>query len=153
MSVLKNKRQKSKVEYVNTANEIYTRTLAFLTRLSARYSRVLTERTAYLASGVLDHAVMANEIYPSSENRIELRESHLLEARAALAALDVHLAHCYEVMIQNPEGCFQNKNGNQVERYDAIHKLDSMAQVLGELIDKENALLTGVLKTDKKNKI
>ena len=39
MSVLKNKRTTSKAEFVNTANEIYTETINFLSRLSARYSR------------------------------------------------------------------------------------------------------------------
>lgn len=87
MSVLKYRRTESKVEYVNVANEIYTRTLAFLTRLSARYSRLMAERVSALAAGVLDNAEMANSIYPSDERRAELREAHLLEARAAFQAV------------------------------------------------------------------
>ena len=42
MSVLKEKRTVSKAEYVNTANQIYVETVGFLTRLSARYSRLIT---------------------------------------------------------------------------------------------------------------
>lgn len=48
MSVLKSKRSTSKAEYVNLANEIYTETVAFLTRLSARYARLLAEPVAAL---------------------------------------------------------------------------------------------------------
>lgn len=50
MSVLKDKRTTSKAEYVNTANQIYVETVAFLTRVSARYSRLIAEGTAKLDS-------------------------------------------------------------------------------------------------------
>lgn len=51
MSVLKAKRTTSKAEFVNTANQIYVETLNFLTRMSARYSRLLAEPVAKLAGG------------------------------------------------------------------------------------------------------
>lgn len=54
MSVLKSKRSTSKAEYVNLANEIYTETVAFLTRLSARYARLLAEPVAALAGEIID---------------------------------------------------------------------------------------------------
>lgn len=150
MSVLKSKRSESKAEFINTANEIYTRTIAFLTRLSARYSRLLAADVARLASEVLDHAEKANSIFPSDDERRRLREAHLLEARASLMALDVHLAHCYSIMQLNPAGCFETSSGKPVKSGDAQKRLDNMSQALGGLIDKENALLTGVLKNDKK---
>lgn len=65
-------------------------------------------------------------------------------------ALDVHLSHCYEIMMTNPAGCFTTGNGSQVNSSDAKRKLDRMAQTIGELIDKENNLLTKVLKSDKR---
>ena len=52
MSVLKAKRTTSKAEFVNTANQLYVETLNFLTRLSARYSRLIAEDIAHLAGGV-----------------------------------------------------------------------------------------------------
>ena len=67
MSVLKNKRTTSKTEYIKTANDIYTYTISFLTRLSARYSRLMSEDVAHLAGEVLDCVERANDIYPSSE--------------------------------------------------------------------------------------
>ena len=89
MSVLKQKRTTSKAEFINTANQIYIETINFLTRLSARYSRLIAEPVAKLAGEVIDHAEKANSIYPSDSQRIELRKAHLLEARASLMALDV----------------------------------------------------------------
>lgn len=53
MSVLKSKRTESKAEYVNVANAIYIETINFLTRISARYSRLIAEPVAKLAGEVI----------------------------------------------------------------------------------------------------
>ncbi len=147
MSVLAQKRMTSKAEFINTAATIYTETVNFLTRLSARYSRLLAEPTAKLAGEVLDHAEKANSIFPTpgDNQRISLRRAHLLEARASLMALDVRLTHCYMIMMENPEGCFTTSKGKSVSSKDAMEKLDKMAQSLGELIDRENELLKGAV--------
>ena len=146
MSVLKSKRTTSKAEFVNTAHQIFVETLGFLTRLSARYSRLLAEPTAKLAGEVIDHAEKANSIFPSDLQRVELRKAHLLEARASLMALDVRLTHCYTLMSQNPQGCFTDGKGKSLPPSEAMEKLDRMAQSLGEKIDQENELLKGQLK-------
>lgn len=113
MSVLKEKRTVSKAEYVNTANQIYVETVGFLTRLSARYSRLIAEGAAQLAGEVMDHTEKANKIYPSDEQRKAQRKAHLLEALASLSALDVRLTHAYLVMYQNPQGCFTAPSGKR----------------------------------------
>lgn len=147
MSVLKAKRTTSKAEFVNKANTIYTETLGFLTRLSARYSRLLAEPTAKLAGEVIDHAEKANSIFPKGEVNIRLRREHLLEARASLMALDVRLTHCYIILSQNPQGAFTtDSKGKNLPPAEASEKLDRMAQSLGELIDEENELLRGQIK-------
>ena len=146
MSVLKSKRTTSKAEFVNTAHQIFVETLGFLTRLSARYSRLLAEPTAKLAGEVIDHAEKANSIFPSDPQRVELRKAHLLEARASLMALDVRLTHCYTLMSQNPQGCFTDGKGKSLPPSEALEKLDRMAQSLGEKIDQENELLKGQIK-------
>lgn len=130
MSVLKARRTTSKAEYVNTANQIYVETLNFLTRMSARYSRLLAEPVAKLAGEVVDHAEKANSIFPSDAQRIELRKAHLLEARASLKALDVRLTQ-----------------GRDVPAGEATQKLDRMAASLGEMIDNEDELIKGSLKS------
>ena len=146
MSVLKSKRTTSKAEFVNTAHQIFVETLGFLTRLSARYSRLLAEPTAKLAGEVIDHAEKANSIFPSDPQRVELRKARLLEARASLMALDVRLTHCYTLMSQNPQGCFTDGKGKSLPPSEAMEKLDRMAQSLGEKIDQENELLKGQIK-------
>ena len=147
MSVLKSKRTESKAEYVNVANAIYIETINFLTRISARYSRLIAEPVAKLAGEVIDHAEKANSIYPSDDQRRQLRKAHLLEARASLMALDVRLTHCYLIMTQTPQGWFTTPSGKSVDAKKATERLDKMAQKLGELIDKENDLLQGMIGT------
>lgn len=149
MSVLKAKRAESRAEFVNTANSIYVQTINFLSRLSNRYSRLMADQISALASDVLDYSEKANSIFPSDKKRSELREEFLLRARASLMALDVHLSHCYTIMMLNPSGCFTTSGGKDVTSANAKKKLEHMSQELGELIDKENALLTNVLKSDK----
>lgn len=152
MSVLKAKRTTSAAEYVNTANQIYIETLAFLTRISARYARLLADGTAKLAGEVVDNAEKANKIYPSDDTRKDLRKRHLLEALASLSALDVRLTHCYLVMAQNPQGCFTDSKGKTVPAAEAMNRLDNMAQSLGELIDREETLLRNIMESDRTRK-
>ena len=113
----------------------------------ARYSRLIAEPVAKLAGEVIDHAEKANSIYPSDDQRRKLRKAHLLEARASLMALDVRLTHCYLIMTQNPQGCFTTPSGKSVDAKKETERLDKMAQKLGELIDRENDLLQGMIGT------
>ena len=78
---------------------------------------------------------------------MNLRTAHLLEARASLMALDSRLTDCYLIMNQNPEGCFTTSKGKAVPASEAMEKLDRMAQSLGDLIDRENELLKGQIKS------
>ena len=152
MSVLAQKRTVSKAEFVNTANQIYIETLNFLTRLSARYSRLVAEPVATLAGEIIDHAEKANSIFPSDAQRVELRKAHLLEARASLMALDVRLTHCYRIMNENPEGCFTTSTGRTVDAREAAEKLEAMADNLGAKIDRENDLLKGQIESTSKRR-
>ena len=152
MSVLHDKRTVSKAEYVNTANQIYVETLAFLTRLSARYARLIAEPVAKLAGEVMDETEKANKIYPSDDQRKALRKGHLLEALASLSALDVRLSYCYAILTQNPESCFTTAQGRTLKAAEATERLDNMAQSLGELIDQEQGLIRTVMDSDRKRK-
>lgn len=69
MSVLQARRNESKAEYINTANKLYVATINFLSRLSARYSRLMAETVSKLASEVVINCEKANNIFPSDETR------------------------------------------------------------------------------------
>lgn len=147
MSVLKNKRDVSKVEFINTAFNLYIEVLNFTTRLSARYSRTLGNDTACLAFQVFENAEKGNAYYPNTPDRIAMRKKHFEAARASLKALDASLGICYRVMNLNPGGCFTDSKGKSISSSEAIKRLDNMAQRLGDMIDKEEALLVGIIKS------
>ena len=92
MSVLKQKRTTSKAEFINTANQIYVETLNFLTRLSARYSRLIAEPVAKLAGEIIDHAEKANSIFPSDNQRIEMRKARETDRRYFCGITDEMMA-------------------------------------------------------------
>lgn len=150
MSVLKSRRQQSKVEFVNVANQIFVEVMGFLTRMSNRYQRLLAADTMKLASAVLDHCEAAQSVYIKDQVTFDIREKHLVEARASLMALDVHMSHVWRILMLNPEGCFTNTKGRMKNPNDAITILDRMAVSLGEKIDQERKLISGVMQSDKK---
>ena len=89
MSVLKPKRNESSIEYIRLANDLFSWSVNFVSRLSARYSRLLSERTINLASEVLECCVKANSTYPSCYEYSKMREFYLIKALGSLDALDV----------------------------------------------------------------
>ena len=149
MSVLKSKRHESTAEFVNVADQIFCETMGFLARLSNRYQRLMVQDTMKMASSLLDNAEMAQNIRVTDKISFDLRRTHLLEARAALMALDVHMSHIWRMMMTNPQGCFTDTKGRIKTPSDAITILDKMAVSLGEKIDQEKNLLTKVMESDK----
>ena len=149
LSVLKNKRIESPAQFVNTANDIYDETLAYVLRLSNRYSRLLASDIIKLATEVADECEKANTIFPEGDKNKELRQVHLIEARASLSALDIHLTRVYGILMKNPEGCFTTASGRTIETSEAKKRLDNMSQSLGEKIDSLNRMLNAVIKKDK----
>ena len=114
--------------------------------------RLLAEPVAALAGEGIDQTEKANSIFPKGEPNLGLRKGHLLEARAALMALDVRLGHCYTILALNPQGCFTKPDGKSIPPAEATKKLDDMSQSLGEKIDRENELIRAVLESDRKRK-
>lgn len=151
MSVLKARRHESKAEFVNIADEIFAETMGFLARLSNRYQRLLAEDTMHLASLVLDHCECAQNIRICDQVTMNLRETHIVEARAKLMALDVHMSHIWLIITTNPQGCFTNTKGQTKTPKEALEILDKMAVSLGEKIDQEKNYLAKLLQTDKEN--
>ena len=144
MSVLLSKRNLSKAEFVKSATHICNETVAFCSKLSARYSRIFVPRVTNMAFEVMEFTEKANSMMPDDEQRYQMRRENLLKARASLMSLDHELTIVYGILMQNPSAAFQHNTGEQAKRI-----LGTMAQKLGELIDSENNLIRGVLKSDK----
>lgn len=155
MSVLSWNRTTSKMEYINVALEIYKETLAFTSRLSARYARTLGNRINDLAAQLAEEVEKGNSIYPNSDDAKRQRKWHLREARGALMALGVQLTMAYRILSESPEDAMckrrkHNADGTRsgpqpMERGEALEKLDKMAERLGLMLDRENELLKGAI--------
>ena len=149
MSVLKVNRSTSKTEFVNTAMDLVDASLSFVTRLSNRYSRLLAPAVMEAAFKLSIFVEIANSIFPNTEERLETRKKYLLLARGYTKALDVIMLHCYRIACMNPQGCFTDSRGNTIDSTKARDRLDKMADTVGDLIDREIALLTGTLDKSK----
>ena len=150
MSVLKSKRKESATEYVNLADEIYAYTLAFCTKLSNRYQRLIGRDTMAIASKIIDEAEGANSVRIIDRTTYEVRRKHLLEARAGVKALDVHMYYIWKTISTNPQGCFTNTKGETKTPAEALKILDTMAENLGCMIDEASNKISKVLESDKK---
>lgn len=135
MSVLKSRRHKSPAKFVQLADEIYVEVYNFMMRLSNRQQRLLAPETTRLALKALDEAEMGNSIMVKDENTYNVRTTHLLEALAAMNAVDVNMTHIWKILMQNPQGAFTKSDGSTKSPSEAIVILDDMANSLGEKID------------------
>ena len=149
ISVLKSRRNESKAEYVRVAHEIVDETVRFVSRLSARYARIMSERVTNLAYEVSDHTSKANVVLPVDEERFKHRKENLITAKGALSALDTALTDVYCILMKNPEGAFSTRHGNPFSSSEAVERLEKMAEKLGGLIDDEERLIEAVMKNDK----
>lgn len=149
MSVLKSRRRESAGEYVNLANNIYEHVLWFLIRLSNRYQRLLASDVMKLASEVLDYSEKANNITVGSDQlSYDLRKTFLINAKVSVMALDVHMSHIWNIIQENPQGCFTNTKGNTVSPQRADEILNKMADKLGNEIDEFKNKVTALLRSD-----
>lgn len=148
MSVLASQRSKSYVEYVSIADQIYISTLDFMTHISNRYSRLIANKIMELASDLLTYTESANSTKIANPKATELYMNYLLQAKAALNSLDIHLAHCVELMMMNPQGCFQNKD-KVIDKSKAQQKISKICYKLGCFIDEEDQLLSNLITNQK----
>jgi len=139
MSVLKNKRNQSPMEYVTNGYAVEKYSIDFTKRLS-------TKRLAMLQS---DLAYIANEIYPTNRAEYQVRRALLSVSTAVLHALDKRMADVYENLMVNPSDAFNRQNGKPIPQAEAVRILDKLADDLGNMIDKQDALLKGVRDSDK----
>ena len=149
MSVLKNKRKKSPMEYVVNGYAIEKYSIDFTKRLSTKNARIFQDPVKRLAMIQSDLAYIANEIYPTNRAEYQLRRVLLGASMAVLHALDKRMADVYENLMVNPSDAFNRQNGKPIPKAEAIRILDKLADELGGMIDKQDNLLKGVRDSDK----
>ena len=134
MSFQSTKRNKSRVQYLATAQEIEVAVLQiFFHRVKKTY-RMISAIPAYTyAYEAHDYAKKANSIFPKDAETAAMRRRYLIEARCSLQALISRL----EI----------SKLANLADGIESKHWL-----TIFTLIDQELTLLDGVLKSDANKK-
>ena len=151
MSVLKNKRSESSLQFIETAKEIFIETVQFVSRLSKRYDKILASGVTNTAYGILNNVIIGNKMFPNGEYFKARRREHFIKAEGFLDSLDIQLFIVYQILIKNPQGCFV-VHDKPISSGEAIKKLENMSKKLGTLIEKEKALLIKLKKSDEKRK-
>lgn len=127
MSVLKNKRKESNLEFLHTARELQIYSLRRCTGFPKRFTFTINNVIADLATQVHMKVKHANSIYPTNQHEAQLRRDNLIDAKALLQDLVAEIEVAAEMF---------GVDGNILN--------DWMA-----LIWKENELIKGLMKSDK----
>lgn len=149
MSVLKEKRALSPMEYVTNGYKIENEAIDFTKKLTTKNARIYQDPVKRLAMLQSDTAYMANEIYPTNRAEYQLRRALLKVSMATLHALDKRMSDVYQNLMVNPSEAFNRQNGKPVAKAEAIKKLDRLAENLGSRIDRQDNLLKGVMDSDR----
>lgn len=137
------------MEYVTNGYAIEKYSIDFTKRLSTKNARIYQDPVKRLAMIQSDLAYVANEIYPTNRAEYQVRRALLILSMAILHALDKRMADVYENLMINPSDAFNRQNGKPIPKPEAIKILDKLAYDLGDMIDKQDALLKGVRDSDK----
>lgn len=126
MSVYKNNRNKSSVDFVDIAREINIYTIKACVSFPKRYTFFLTQHISESANRIYEYVVCANKANPRNQHEAQIRRDFLTLA----------YAQCEHLIA---------KIGIARDMFGISDKTmtDWMA-----LIDKEEALITGVKKSD-----
>ena len=129
MSVVKSKRGESVVEFINTARELCIYSIQRCVSFPKRYTFYISQEIAQHANNIYSDVIAANEIKPTNKHEAQMRIDHFLNA----------YAEC-EIMISKI-----------ALAHDMFGIQESTMTEWMRLLNKEQRLLSGVKKSDRKN--
>lgn len=87
MSVPKQKRKQSGIQFLDTAYDLEVHTLRCCMKLPKRMTFFLSTELAHLAAQVHNNCKAANSVFPTNAHEAQLRRDYLTRANASLQAL------------------------------------------------------------------
>ena len=139
MSVPKSKRGESGYEVVNTAGDLYNKTIQICLKLPKRYTYLVLQPIVELAGKVADYTKSGNSVYPSNAHEVQIRRDYFIHARATLQSL-ISRAN---IIIDIPT-VLTYKDGDKTKGV-TKNELQEWADLMG----KEDRLIAGAMKKDK----
>lgn len=87
MAVLKQKRNESNLQFLDTARQLEIYTLKHCVKFPKRYTFLITTEIVRLSQSVYNKVKAANSIFPSGEMEIKMRREFLTQANCDLQCL------------------------------------------------------------------
>lgn len=87
MSVLKSKRGKSAMQFLDTARELEVYTIRQCARFPKRFMFLITKDIVSLAKAIYNNVKAANSVYPTNTDEVQLRRNYLITANCELQCL------------------------------------------------------------------
>lgn len=134
MSVIKNNRKESTMQFLDNMKKLHSFTISFCMKCPKRWDRFLTEDIAHLATLALVAVKKGNSIFPTNQHERQLRKDEFTKAIGNLQAM--------VTLVDNLFDYCQNNNNNDFQiKYSKIENW--MLE-----IDEELRLLLGLMKRD-----
>lgn len=135
MSVRKNDRQESTMEFLYHMKNLHREMLSLLMKCPKRWDKFLTEPTAHTISSALIHVKSANSIYPTNQRERKDRREQFVKALADLQAAISLLDNLFD---------YANSSENTTDFKVKPLKVDRVM----EGFNKEIRLIKGVMHKD-----
>ena len=87
MSVLKSKRGKSAMQFLETARELEVYTIRQCARFPKRFMFLITKDIVSLAKAIYNNVKAANSVYPTNAAEVQIRRTYLITANCELQCL------------------------------------------------------------------
>lgn len=147
MAVPKSKRQKSSMQFIETAIDLADKILTYANGLPKRMAYRIANPLFDHAQMVVYHAMAANRIYVRDEATFNQRRTHLLDAQGHLDGVETLLT-IYWKHTQRTQPIPKTEE-EEVARDKRLAKEERRFLAFARLIDEERKLLSGVRKKDR----
>ncbi len=128
MSVVKNQRHESPVQFLETGRVFYVTLIKVCENLPKRHFHYIQEPLTNTAQQMLSFVKMGNSIYPRNKHEAQMRRDYFLQSYASLQACVSYIGIAQEMNLLTPSQAFR----------------------LSELASDELRLIKGALESDTK---
>ena len=96
MSVIKNKRNESTMQFLDTMKQLHITAISFCMKCPKRWDKFLTQDIAHLSNSAITHLKRGNTVYPTTKYEYQIRKSEFTAALGDLQALITIIDNVYD---------------------------------------------------------
>lgn len=149
MSVRKDERNESAIEYLMKADTLYHEVIVVMAKFTSAYRDLIGKDIATTGMKLLSHCeavhVLVSENNHTNKEQIQ---SELRKAKISLNTLNIQMRHCYEILINDFYNAYEDlKDENDLKKLarKAKKRLNKMGEQIGLLISEETCLLNNMI--------